>query len=810
METLTKSRFQLFIRDVITKFNPSEIISNVESGKIAANCFSYVEPEALLNVQLKFVEDNFKSVEEKNLISIASKNRICILDISSLTESQIASTLRYLLSISKGTIIFDETRSYTEYARLLKILRYKNLVIGNSPESNLNGSKTNFSYLLSEQILEGNEISSFSCLCILSVRNEFEIIKDAIDDVLQKGFDAHVVDNWSDDGTWELMVENFADHPSVTLERFPSEPATDFFLKNLLNRCEAIANQATHDWIIRLDADERVESCSPDYTLKEIIYIADRCGYDVIDFTVFEFRPSEKDEEKFSVYPSFGYFTGLSSHQNIQRAWKNVFRRVKFAASGGHEIIGQKTIFPANQLLKHYSFRNPSQSHRKVFVDRLPNYNLRERSTGWHHQYDDLKVSDTFLWKSETLIGANLEFTTENVLEVSFRSGNFPSEEPTMFSLTEAAKPLITGRKSVLICAINLYSSLPNGGGATYKRVIETNPEIDFFSFKTYLDPSNDSPINLIEIPIGLKDAQGSVLENLLRATSGSTFDYLDVPDWLLPSQSIVKSLQEYQVNVGKIICSLHGSNSMVFKTHPFNPKKFLQTIFFKKKERILYREAHYFYGFSDKYASSLKIKKKFIKISPFEMLQDCKSLATNSDLSKEKRLVPIFVGRKEYTKGFDLFLKVISRNELFEKAIIYATSAFGYEEYRKMLDFEVSCIDRIELSHIASQEEILEVVKLSNSLFVFPSRFDSFNLTFFQILMSGGLIVCSENVNARKFADELQLKYLDFSMIKAKIDAESLIMEGTKILQHNRNRIVEIQKELTHSKRSSFGSIYV
>jgi glycosyltransferase involved in cell wall biosynthesis len=419
-------------------------------------------------------------------------------------------------------------------------------------------------------------------------------------------------------------------------------------------------------------------------------------------------------------------------------------------------------------------------------------------------------VSDTFLWKSETLIEGNLEFKTENVLEVSFRSGNFPSEEPTMFSLTEAAKPLITARKTVLICAINLYSSKPNGGGATYKRIIDTNSEIDFFSFKTYLDPSNESPNNLIEIPIGLKDTQGSVLENLLRATSGSTFDYLDIPDWLLPSQSIVTSLQDNQVNVGKIICSLHGSNSMVFKTHPFNPKKFLQTNFFKRKEKILYREAHYFYGFSDKYASSLQLKKKFLKISPFEMLQDYNSLATSNIPSKEKRLVPVFVGRKEYTKGFDLFLKLISRNEIFEKAIIYATSAFDYEEYRQMLNFEMSCIDRIEFSQIATQEEILEVVNLSNSLFVFPSRFDSFNLTFFQILMSGGLIVCSENINARQFADELQLKYLDFSMIKSKIDIETLMAEGTKILQHNRNRIIEIQKELKNSKPSSFGNIYV
>jgi len=127
VETSNKSRFQLFIRDVITKFNPSEIMSNVESGEIATKCFSYVETKALLNVQLKFVEDNFRSVQKTKLISKTSKNRICILDISSLTESQIASTMRYLLSISKGTIIFDETRSFTEYEQLLKNLRYKKL-----------------------------------------------------------------------------------------------------------------------------------------------------------------------------------------------------------------------------------------------------------------------------------------------------------------------------------------------------------------------------------------------------------------------------------------------------------------------------------------------------------------------------------------------------------------------------------------------------------------------------------------------------------------------------------------------------------
>jgi hypothetical protein len=775
------------------------------------NCNHFVTTH-IQDDTIKFLSEELNIIDFYNLKNIQSKatSSIGLLDIGDLEEAEIAKFLGEILEYTVGIVIIDNVRTKVKFNEVIQKIGIKKLVAGNFNKESIDERESNYLFSFCENLRIHQKLvhETIQILCILSVRNEIDLIDQALHDALQAGFDLHIIDNWSDDGTWELIIEKYADKSNVTIERFPSTRTLNFSLRSLLRRCEIIANQAEHHWIIRLDADERVASSSPDYNLKEIIELANKMNYDVIDFTVFEFRPSEIEQQFKRNYPSFGYFTGISSHRNIQRAWRNKKQRVNFANSGGHEIFGQKNLFPINQLLKHYSFRSPEQCHRKVFRDRIPRYNVKERITGWHHHYDNFKVSDTMLWDSSTMIKWDADLVQNYSMEISFRAGKFPSQEPRMLSITEFHHVNYCQKRDVLLCAINIFANVPNGGGGTYKKVIESNPEIHFYSFSTSKHYQRDVPGNLTEILISDAVLSGDVLGGLLEAVHGSTFDVVDIPDWLTPQHSIREKLNKESIKTDKLVAALHGSNARVFATKPKSMRNKALVRFLRKKEAILYRESDSAYGFSGEYARMQGYEAKFHELSAFPMCQV--SYVNPPEKINANNITPVFFGRKEYTKGYDLFLELVEKNSIFTAAQVYGPTAFGSEEYEKMLLLELNVIDNIELSRIASQSEVLDLVKTPNTLFIFPSRFDSFNLSFIQILFAGGVVACCANVNARSVADELGLRYIDLKINREKIIHNLSTQLLEEIRFHNYRKLLELNISIDYEDLSTFQGIYV
>lgn len=755
-------------------------------------------------------EQDFIDNKSYTLQAGFTKSDIGLLDISNLNEAEIVKLLDDIMEIAVGVVITDNFRSEAEFKKIIQNIGLKKLVYGNFNEDLNEGKDSNYLFSFCENISVKKVLDTevLKILCILSVRNEIDLIDDALNEALHHGFDLHIIDNWSDDGTWELIEKKYSDKPNVTIERFPSTRASNFSLRSLLKRCEIIANQAEHDWIIRLDADERVASSSPDYNLREVIELANMKDYDVIDFTVFEFRPTEVDRQFQATYPEFGYFTGLSSHQNIQRAWRNKDKRIMFANSGGHEISGQNNLFPTNQLLRHYSFRSPEQSHRKVFHDRIPRYNLKERVTGWHHHYDNFKVSDTMLWDSSTLLKWNDTSIQKHSMEITLRAGEFPTREPKMFSITETHHANDCQMKDVLLCALNIFANVPNGGGGTYKKIIESNPDIHFFAFSTSREIGSRVPQNLTEILVNDAVLTGDVLGGLLEAVHGSSFDIIDIPDWLTPQHSIREKLEKECIKTSKIIAALHGSNSRVIATKPKSMRNRALVRFLRRKESILYKESDSAYGYSEKYAKMQRYKSKFHELSAFPM---CNVPDTNfPEKIKEKLIIPVFFGRKEYTKGYDLFLELIKGNQIFSPAKVMAPTAFGSEEYEKILLLELNVLDYLDESFIASQSQVLNLVNTPNTLFIFPSRFDSFNLSFIQVLLAGGVAACSNNVNARIIADKLGLKYVDLKNNGEKTINNLSVSLLQEIRLHNYKKLSELKETIVYGDMTTFRGIYV
>jgi hypothetical protein len=138
------------------------------------------------------------------------------------------------------------------------------------------------------------------------------------------------------------------------------------------------------------------------------------------------------------------------------------------------------------------------------------------------------------------------------------------------------------------------------------------------------------------------------------------------------------------------------------------------------------------------------------------------------------------------------------------------APTAFGSEEYENILLLELNNLEYLDESIIATQSQVLNLVNTANTLFIFPSRFDSFNLSFFQILLAGGVAACSNNVNARIIADKLGLKYIDLKKNDEKRLNNLSISLLEEIRLHNHKRLSELKETIVYEDLTTFRGIYV
>jgi hypothetical protein len=247
----------------------------------------------------------------------------------------------------------------------------------------------------------------FSVTAIMAVFNESDVIVSSIEKMLAQGVGVYVIDNWSTDGTYEAIAAALG--PELAgLERFPAAgPTGNFDLRSLLTRKEEIAKALRADWFIHCDADEIRCSPWPGVSLRDAIYRVDQEGYNAINHTVVEFRPTDDgfrrgaDFEKYFQYFSFGAQQADFVRIN---AWKNFGQLVSLASTGGHQIMFEgRRIYPYKFLIKHYPVRSQEHGARKVFRERRGRYLPAAKAKGWHFHYDRLQESHSFLAEPSAL-----------------------------------------------------------------------------------------------------------------------------------------------------------------------------------------------------------------------------------------------------------------------------------------------------------------------------------------------------------------------------------------------------------------------
>ncbi len=213
---------------------------------------------------------------------------------------------------------------------------------------------------------------------MIPVFNEAEIISEVLDHLLDQDIELVVLDNGSTDGSYEIC-KKYADKGLIELEQVIT---SKFDWSLILRTLYDMAIKKDPDWVLRCEQDELLESGIKNLNLRDAITKEDENGYNLMQFDVFEFFMTDKDNNSSkSVREKYQYYSW--QHDDAYRAWKY------FPGIGVEDAYGHYPIFPQNLnyrispkkfVLRHYRFRNVIQarSNNSSRIQRLSGTALEE------------------------------------------------------------------------------------------------------------------------------------------------------------------------------------------------------------------------------------------------------------------------------------------------------------------------------------------------------------------------------------------------------------------------------------------------
>lgn len=312
--------------------------------------------------------------------------------------------------------------SMDELQRLFKKYKFNDFLIGYTNNSDVHQWKNTILVISGTYAISKTTSNNLKILAIITLYNEIDIIENTITYLLAQGISVHIIDNWSTDGSYEVIKKNSNNNTNLSYERYPKSKANTLYnWNNLLKQVEKVSHKKNFDWYIHHDSDEI--RCSPweDLSLINAISQVDYLGFNAIDHTVIDFRPTEdgydrsKNPESFFTHFEFGKRPG---HFLQIKAWKNTGQTINLHSSGGHEVIfDNRKIFPLKFLLKHYPLRSSKQAKTKIFQNRLPRISIADKKRGWHTQYNKYNENSKYIWSRKELLTFSPTFYNEYLVE---------------------------------------------------------------------------------------------------------------------------------------------------------------------------------------------------------------------------------------------------------------------------------------------------------------------------------------------------------------------------------------------------------
>lgn len=212
------------------------------------------------------------------------------------------------------------------------------------------------------------------CVAVIAVRNGVDYVRQCISHLIENGIEVAVIDQSSDDGTYEIC-EEFKNNGLCALRRidYPGY----FSLQDQLKEKFQLIEKIKTDWVIHQDIDECLDSPIADLNLKQSIEREDQKGHTVINFNEFVFLPYDED---LSFFQSPYYYFFEPFFPRLMRAWKKE-ENLSSLDSGGHLLQGSIELSPINHNLRHYIFTSQAHAFNK-YGSR--NFIKEESDKGWH------------------------------------------------------------------------------------------------------------------------------------------------------------------------------------------------------------------------------------------------------------------------------------------------------------------------------------------------------------------------------------------------------------------------------------------
>lgn len=208
-------------------------------------------------------------------------------------------------------------------------------------------------------------------VAILATYNERELVRETIEALLREGIGLLVLDDGSTDGTFEIL-KDYVGRGILRLER---QETGEFDLHANLRRLDGMLSRVQADWVLRVDQDEFVEAPSPNRSFREALLEQSDLGYNIVQFNMFEFWPTDRDGEtdEQDVRKRLRHYSWITDWQFV--AWRN-YPGTDFVSSAGHLPVFPcgvaPNVSPVKFVKRHYPVLGEEHGTRRVFENRLP------------------------------------------------------------------------------------------------------------------------------------------------------------------------------------------------------------------------------------------------------------------------------------------------------------------------------------------------------------------------------------------------------------------------------------------------------
>lgn len=410
----------------------------VRGGLFMAGGISSIGEKNLSTLLLRFLQCNRSDIIYANDEVEFIKDKYLKTRVKNLSKAQPANAVVYL-----NKMVGDKT----ELNHIIELLKENNIIltIDNSVEasgyclSELDKDiKVNF-YGPCFSFCYRKVPDEFKVLAIIHVYNEEDVIEQTTMYLLSQGIDVYLIDNWSTDGTYEIikkLVNNFPQR--VFGRRYPENERKDYYdWYNQLMLSENISKKLNYNWYIHYDADEYRVAPWKGVTLKEAIYYIDSLGYNLIENTVIDFKVTKRDDSSIFMKDTWFDFGHRKAHFEQTKTWKKC-ENIDLKQSGGHLAkIDDPKVFPLKILNRHYPLRSYEHANKKIFNDRKPRYMVENKTRGWHGHYNNILNGNDIIVPQQGLIkwtektfdelyiqlftGCGIEVETENLRDSIYK-----------------------------------------------------------------------------------------------------------------------------------------------------------------------------------------------------------------------------------------------------------------------------------------------------------------------------------------------------------------------------------------------------